>query len=283
MSQDVEQTARDMGWRPKEEFRGDEANWVDAETFVSRGENFLPILRANNKKLADELQETRHRLDEATTLIKSTQASVEDLKKFHTSETARQVEQARKDLITQITAAREAGDTESEIALTEQLADVRAAQREAKKEGAPAPAAAPAAPAQPAEAPEFTAWREANPWFKEKPRLRGLAMGIAEEIRAANPTLVGPKFFEKLSEEMAPHLDEGQPPAKVSGGRPSGSAGAGGSAGSRRTRTYSDLPSDAKASCDEWNTRLVGPGKSFKTIADWQTHYTEQYFAGESA
>ena len=43
---DIEQTARDMGWRPQEEFRGEASKWVDAQTFVSSGENFLPILRA---------------------------------------------------------------------------------------------------------------------------------------------------------------------------------------------------------------------------------------------
>ena len=39
---DAETAAREMGWRPKEEFRGEAEKWVDAETFVSRGEHFLP-------------------------------------------------------------------------------------------------------------------------------------------------------------------------------------------------------------------------------------------------
>ena len=54
---DVETRARAQGWVPKEEFRGPAEKWRDAESFVKRGEEELPILRERartmERKLAD--------------------------------------------------------------------------------------------------------------------------------------------------------------------------------------------------------------------------------------
>ena len=32
----VEDEAKDMGWRPQEEFSGDESKWIEAREFVER-------------------------------------------------------------------------------------------------------------------------------------------------------------------------------------------------------------------------------------------------------
>ena len=39
-----------LGWAPKESFRGDPQLWMDAKTYVNRGEQIMPILRKNNQK-----------------------------------------------------------------------------------------------------------------------------------------------------------------------------------------------------------------------------------------
>lgn len=48
---DYEAEARLQGWRPKEEFPGDQNRWVDAETFVKRADEVMPLLKAQNKQL----------------------------------------------------------------------------------------------------------------------------------------------------------------------------------------------------------------------------------------
>lgn len=274
MSTEIEQAAREMGWRPKEEFRGDESKWVDADTFVSRGEHFIPIIKADRDKARAEAADLRASVAETQRLLTEARDAIEGLKEYQTAETKRQVEQARKDVARQLKEARDLGDTESEIALLDQLVELREA-----KAAAPAPAPKPAAaPAAPAEDPVFTAWKEANPWFATNPRQRGLAMGIAEELRAKHPTLIGAKFFEKITEEMQEYLSpEGRPASKVSGGRPTpGAAGSG-----ERKRSFADLPAEAKEACNRQAKRLVGPGRAFKDDAAWQAHYVEQYFIQE--
>src|SRR5687768_16654653 len=51
----VEDKARRMGWRPRAEYGGDPTRWVDAETFVRRGDEILPFVQANNRKLEQAL------------------------------------------------------------------------------------------------------------------------------------------------------------------------------------------------------------------------------------
>lgn len=284
---DVETTAREMGWRPKEEFRGDESKWVDAQTFVSRGENFLPILRADNGRLKTELTETRTQLAEQAKALAAAQEAIAELKQFGVEQTKRQVEQARRDLTEQLKQAREAGDVEGEVRIQEGLADLREAK---SATSAPAPAAAPAAapvasPAPPPAAdPATAAWLAENDWFEKRPSLRGLAMGFAEEIKAdkALAGLTGAPFYKELSKRMEPYLEpKGEPePSKVGSGRPTGGGGAGG--GVPKVRTYDDLPADAKAACDSQARKLVGEGRAFKTQAEQRAHYVSIFFAGEA-
>ena len=60
----VEEEARAQGWVGKDEFRGSDDDWVDADTFVKRGKEIMPILRKNNEKLLKELEDERDKINE---------------------------------------------------------------------------------------------------------------------------------------------------------------------------------------------------------------------------
>lgn len=276
----AEVTAREMGWRPREEFRGDPEKWVDAETFVSRGEHFLPILRANNTRLTQQTQELSAQLASTRQLLEASQEAIAELKKFHDEDTARQVAKARKDLVAQIKVAREEGDVDLEMELQGEVTRLDAAK-------AAAPAAAPAAPA-PAPAtpkaadPDFIAWEADNPWFKTDSRKHALAMAIATDLRKdpANNSLVGRAFYDRITEEVEAYLAPASRSGKVGGGR-SGSSNP--PPPSPAERKFSDLPQEAKDACESFAKKLVGPGRAYKDKAAWQAEYTRRYFEGESA
>jgi len=58
----IEERASHMGWKPQEEYKGDSENWTDAEAFVKKGEEELPILRANMRKLGTDYHATQNEL-----------------------------------------------------------------------------------------------------------------------------------------------------------------------------------------------------------------------------
>lgn len=60
-ARDFEAEARQAGWVPEAEFKGERkpAVFVDAETFVKRGEELIPFIRKENKELKQQLDETK--------------------------------------------------------------------------------------------------------------------------------------------------------------------------------------------------------------------------------
>ena len=55
----AEQKARNMGWVPKEDWKGNPDNWVGADEFVKRGETFVPFLQHQRKRLQADLDTER--------------------------------------------------------------------------------------------------------------------------------------------------------------------------------------------------------------------------------
>jgi hypothetical protein len=268
--------ARSLGWVPQEEFRGDPEKWVDAETFVERGKQIMPILRANNKRLQDQLASQAAELQSVKSLLTASAEAIDELKRFHSEDAKAKMAAVKQQVLEQLRSAKEAGNVDDEVRLTDQLTDIKAAQ---KAEPPPAKKVEP-----PADQPDpaFIAWQQQpeNSWFGRDMRKTSLALGIAQELRndPANANLVGQAFFKRVADEAEETLNpSGRKSSKVEGSR----GGAGGPGGSDRAKGYGDLPPDAKAACEDMARRLVGDGRAFKVKADWQKHYAQVYFSGE--
>jgi len=278
----AESDARAIGWRPLEQFRGDPDHWVDAETYLKRGREYLPLIRAENARLKQQLDEASGKVQGLEQTLAAATEAIEGLKEYQTAETQRAAKSARVALVKELKAAREDGDTDREADILAGIVDLDSATREAKaKPAEKKPAAAPA-PAEQKIDPVVQEWIRDNPWFETDRRRRGLALGIAEELRndPATASLVGRPFFDKVAEEVEIALGE-RPTSKVDGGRPNGSpAGRAGSA--KRERGYNDLPADAKDACDKMGKKLVGPGRAYKDDAAWRSQYAKDYFEGEA-
>ena len=144
---DYEAIAREQGWRPFDEYGGDESKWVDAAEFVRRG----PLLE-EIKKRGNETKELRDSID----AMKAHNAKImEALRKQQVG-----------DLMTKRREAIEAGDAESVETLDRQIYETDQAYRQ--KEPDP--------PKQPDIPPEIESWKGANPWFDEDPDLQKFAV-----------------------------------------------------------------------------------------------------------
>lgn len=281
----TETKARGLGWVPEDQFRGDKARWVDAKTFVQRGEEIMPILKQNNQRLEDELRAVRGQLTEAQQAIKDSQQAVKDLLEYQTEATLDAVKRTKKDLRSQLTAAREAQNFALIEEIEEQLDEAKTTETKVQEKVDKAKAAAKTPEPTPAPKggldPEFVAWHKDNAWFGVDKRRSAQLAVECQMLREdpANARLVGRAFFDKALENVDALLNPKSTHSRVDTGTTGGPASAPSKSGS--PKGWSDLPQEARDVCNARETKFVGKGKPFKTKEEWQKHYITHYFAQE--
>ena len=227
VARDFDAEARKHGWRPKEEFKGDPNRWTDAETFVKRADEVMPLLQKQNEGLKRELDEMKRTLKQAS-------------KHFEASE-QRAYQRALSELEAKHDAAVEVGD----------VAGARRVVAEMKALPTPDVAmVADDAPSQDQLRSELNAWVEANDWYVLDDAKRRYADLQADMMGTADKWDGGQKaWLAELENRVAKKFaakDEPReaktPLANGGGNRPS----------SRGGKTYADLPPDAKRMCDKF-------------------------------
>jgi len=276
----IEKEARSMGWRPEEDWDGPPGKWLDAKTFVEKGEQILPILRANNKKMREELLTRDKDLATLRESLASANKAISALKKSYTEATKREVDIALADLREQFKQAREVGDVDLELKVKKNLDTLEAKANKLEEEQDEEPEGKGKGETKPTGemSPEFLDWQSRNKWFgntlnpEDKARTAALVK-IAERVRAEDTTLVGLPFMDKCM-ELLEEQERGyyKPKSKVEAG--------GGKGGRSSGRAWDDLPKEAKAACHADNETFVGTGKMFKTVKEWEDHYANLFKEG---
>lgn len=265
--------AEKMGWIPPSRYKGDPDRYIDADTYLERGETVLPIVKEQNKRLQADLQTLRAESARTASALKEAQDAIEQIEERHSVATQKAVENAREELKMQLVVASETGDHVGVAELTDKLTQLKAA--EATPPGTPLPQA----PVPFVPAPELAEWNKENPWFGTDRRKTSLALGIAQELREDGEKSEGRDFFDIVAAELDkvyPGKEEPVRASKVEGGR-NGSEAESRASGKR---TFSSLPADAKAACDADARQFVGPTKKYKTKEEWRSRYAELYFEG---
>jgi len=272
----VESKARAMGWRPKSEFKGDPERFVDAAEYVRKGEEMLPIVKAENRRLQEQLAQQNGQLAELRNLVKTNNEAIEALKEANDATAKLKARESQRNLRTAIEEARKEGETDRVVELQEQL-DAVTAQLQAP---APTKKEAPKEePTQPTLDPVTQQWMKDNPWYGTDRRRTALANAIGQELRANGDTSVGKEFYDKVYEgvdEAMPFEGARKRNSKVEGGGGGSSNGGGG--GSGGGQSYNSLPAEAKAICDRQAAKLVGKGRTYENIDAWRKAYATKYF-----
>jgi hypothetical protein len=221
-ARDYEADARKQGWRPREEFPGDDGRWIDAETFVKRGEELTPFLKASNKILEAKLARVEKRL--------AAQDKVEQ----------RAYDRAVADLKAKQEHAVELGDVEAHRAVSKELDELKAAPPE--KDDAPDDVQA-----------AVKAFADANPWYAQAGEARDYADFIANGKYAPLAKTMSPtEFFEFIAERTRatfPDLQDSEKPRA----RPRSMVEAPTNRGmSRGQKTFADLPAEAQRMADRF-------------------------------
>lgn len=282
-SPEVDAQAREMGWRPKDEFKGAEEKWVDAKTFVERGEHVLPIVKATADRLRKENTALHNRQVELEAAVLDGQKAITALEKYHQDDVKQKVDKARADLREQLKVAIKEGDADGQADATVALSKLDAAETAAidrdDVKGAATTTTSKPVPKDYTKEPEFIEWFEENPWFGKDKARSAIAYQVSIDVRNDNPNLKGKAFLDKVAEETAKEVTRlgggRQAARKVEGGK--GGAG-GNSGGNGGGKTWADLPAEAKTACTSYEQDLVGPNRRYKSQADWRASYVKQYF-----
>ena len=231
------------GWRPEDQYTGPEGKWVDAKTFVERGERFT-------KKLESEI-------DSLKAKIAGFEGTKTQFRKFFDDQMAkrdREHTEAIQALRIQKSQATRDGDDELAVELEDRIDATRKQQAALKSEATEAAEEKQAPVATGEDSPVLVEWiAEGNEWFKTDEVLTKHAIAVGKQMRADGEKAIGRKFLELVKEQVRSdfprrfkELDAGnggrrQNPADTSG---SSSAGNGTNTGSNGGKTERDLPAE---------------------------------------
>lgn len=240
---DVEARARRMGWVPKDEFRGPDTAWKDAEAFIEAGEAAMPVLRERNRKLDAE--------------VAKLQAIVRDLPGKLSKIEQQMYERATKELKDRQRKAVESGDVEEFDAVEREISSL---QKQAKEDGGDK---------KPADTqPIVDAWAKQNPWFNDDEDMAAYAEGLHTKTWNGDPDTLEENLqmvTDRVKKMFAAKFENPnrQRPATVEGN--------GAKVKTKRGKGYDDMPAEARAVCDE----LVAA----KVLT--RDEYIKDYFEGE--
>lgn len=162
----VELQAREQGWVPKDDFKGEEHKWVDAGEFLRRGELFSKI-ESQNKEL------------------KAIRETLLQFKDHHSKVQETAYKKAIADLKAKKKEALLEGDADLVIEVDEQLDEVKDQQRRI--------AAQPAVQEPQGEHPTFVNWKQKNSWYENNKPMRGWAdvrgLELAQEGKSPDEVL----------------------------------------------------------------------------------------------
>jgi hypothetical protein len=219
----TEKEAAVQGWAPKDQWKGDPDKWVDAKTFLEKGQKIQAIQKERNDHLTKEVKELRQLIVEQRDMAKKArlqgyQQALEDIEQRQLQaveevdkEAFQKAKADEKRILKQI-------EDESKVpAVVEQTSD-----------------------------PEWEGWLDENSWYNDDNDLRdhASAMSIVIQNRTG---LGGRKLYDEVKKEIKkafPHKF-GNPRRNDAGAVENGAQA---TIKKKSGRTFDDLPDSAKQS-----------------------------------
>lgn len=241
--QTVEEMAREQGWTPQDEYKGDPDNWKSAEKFIEVGKKISAVQSERNDKLLREISSLKNDIASFKDVHAAEMKAVKE-------DTYNRAVQKLKD---EQREALRAGDEEEFDKIEQKIKETPKPKPVEKQE-------------QPVNE-EFIKWAAENPWYDgEDVELTQTADIVAKTLQGNYTDMT--KFYNAIGDrvkKMYPEKFDIKTPVQDV------EQSSGGTSKKKGKHSYSDLPGDAKAACDKY----VKMG--LYTKAD----YVKEYYAGE--
>lgn len=237
VNSNLEARARAMGWVPADEFRGDQSRHVSAEDFIAKGENELPVVKENVRRLTDKLVES--------------EKTIENMKEHYTKMQDMVYKKALEEIKEKQRVAVEDGDMEVYEKLDAKRESI---QSEWQKETTPEPKQQDTG-MKPEDKAVVDYWMVDNPWYKNDPDLRVLAESYHERLGQTRPDMSLAENLQEVSRQLKLNfpqkfgIQQQQQPRKAAGFQRVEGAGAINSVRQQK-KTYNDLTEEARSVCD---------------------------------
>lgn len=233
---DYDAEARKHGWTPKEEFKGDPARWVDAQRFVERADEVMPLLKKQNEGLKREIDGLKKTFKEAKAHFDKTEE--------------RAYQRALSELQSRHDEAVETGDVQAARKVMSEMRDLQA----------PAPVAE-EGPSEEQLRQELNDWIETTQWYGPDADRTKYADLQASLMGKAVDWPGGQKAWLDELEKRVDRKFTAPKPNPVNGG---GNRGG----GARSGKSFADLPAEDKKACDKFVTAGI-----FKDRAEYVARY----------
>jgi len=274
---DAEAEAMKLGWAPREKWRGRAEEFVEADEFLRRGREILPIVRsqvdqtrAENEKLKAELAQTRTEFDRR---VKTTEKMTQRLLDQQRAQMVSEFDAQKRDAVAKgDTAAYDRAARNEQTALAKAADETKAAAQEA----------APVQPQAQQPPPEVQAWVKRNDWFFKDRSLALEAEGLHIAMLQAEPGVSLADNLERVTETLKQRYPAkfgvtAQPASAIRHSAVEGGSSSARGAASSRERGWKELPSDARATCEGLIASGRLKGDPAKTKESYAKTYWEEY------
>lgn len=236
-ARDFEAEARQHGWTPKDDFRGDPAKWVDAETFVKRADEVMPFLKKQNTALKREMDDLKRQFRKAN--------------EHYSKAEERAYQRAMTDLERRHDEAVETGDVNASKAIRKEMAELSDSLPETPKVDDNADAQR-----------KLSEWVERNDWYVLDDKKRAYADIQAGAMGPATEWDGGPDaWLDELAKRVDRKFTERKPsPVSTAPAR---------SAPAKTGKGYADLPPEAKRIADKWDAMGLMTKADYAKNYDW--------------
>lgn len=192
--QDVERLARSIGWRPKEEFKGDPERWTTAEQFVElmNERPKVALMRINTLSSRMERMQRDHTQEIAgmTSKLDEAVGTIQTLTGMARTAEQRAYERARREIKADQEKAVADGDTSRFRQLSTDLDNLEETKpKEPAQQEQRATPPAPKPPGQQEQPPEIREFFSRNPWYHNDRELQREADMIHIGLQATAPNM----------------------------------------------------------------------------------------------
>lgn len=274
--EDAEAEARKLGWAPRDKWRGRPEDFVEADEFVKRGREVLPLVRSQFEKARAENEDLKRQIEDRT-------RDFEDRIKRSERMAQKSLEMQRAQLVADFeTQKRQAvinGDTEAFDRVSRQEQDTYRRFAEDNK----AEAQASQKPGQPDVPPEVQEWGKRNPWFFSDHALSLEAQGLHAQFRQESPGMPLSENLDRVTETLKQRYPQkfgvgqtgdAKPPQRGYSAVEGGSSMRG--APASRAKGWKELPAEARQACESMISRGYLKGDAQKIKDNYAKTYWEE-------